>query len=156
MAIKTSTDLIIPPAHALGVPSDVDYALRTRVVRIKTVEDPAATPMTAPEHLLFVTEVPIIITSCNILPQATVAFNGVNFATFALNTGNVAGGALGGTPLGSRSTAAVSLTANTIASVASGLNAAVAANQRVSLAVSKAGGGVQVGVNLVEVTYQLA
>lgn len=155
MAIKTSTDLIIAPAHALGVTADVDYALRYRVVRIKTVADPAGSPLTAAEHLLFVSEVPIIINSCTIVPQVGTTLDGSNYASFALATGNVAGGALA-TPLGTRTTQAASLVVNTATAVANGLNAAVAANQRVSLNATKVGTGVQVGVLLVELTYQLA
>jgi hypothetical protein len=154
MAIKTSTDLIIPPAHALGVPSDVDYALRTRVVRIKLPADAAASTLT--QHLLMVSEVPIIINSCNVVPQTASTADATNYATLALQTGDVAGGALGGTPLGSRSTNVTGLVVNTATAVASGLNSALAANQRIALNVTKPGTGVAVGVLLVEVTYQLA
>jgi hypothetical protein len=71
MAIKTSTDLLKAPAHALGSPDDVDFAWRTRVVRIKTVVDAAAN--TATEHLLAISEVPIIINSIKVLPQGAAA-----------------------------------------------------------------------------------
>ena len=154
MAIKTSTDLIIAPAHALGVTADVDYALRTRVVRIKLPADAAAGTLT--QHLLMVSEVPIIINSCHIVPQTASAADATNYATLALQTGDVAGGALGGTPLGSRSTNVTGLVVNTETSVASGLNSALAANQRIALNVTKPGTGVAVGVLLVELTYQLA
>jgi hypothetical protein len=153
MAIKTSTDLIIAPAHALGVTADVDYALRTRVVRIKLPADAAATTLT--EHLLFLSEAAIIINSCNIVPQAGSAFDVANYAVLSLQTGSAAAGALG-LALGARSTQATSLVINTATAVASGLNAAVAANQRVVLNVTKPGTGVAVGILLVEVTYQLA
>jgi len=153
MAIKTSTDLIIPPAHALGVPSDVDYALRTRVVRIKLPADAAAN--TATEHLLFLSEVPIIINSCNIVPQLGSTLDASNYAVLSLQTGSAAAGALA-PALGARTTQTVSLVANTATAVASGLNAAVAANQRVVLNVTKGGTGVAVNILLVEVTYQLA
>ena len=153
MAIKTSTDLIIPPAHALGVPSDVDYALRTRVVRIKLPADAAAN--TATEHLLFLSEVPIIINSCNIVPQLGSTLDASNYAVLSLQTGSAAAGALA-SALGARTTQTVSLVANTATAVASGLNAAVAANQRVVLNVTKGGTGVAVNILLVEVTYQLA
>ena len=153
MAIKTSTDLIIPPAHALGVPSDVDYALRTRVVRIKLPADAAAN--TATEHLLFLSEVPIIINSCNIVPQLGSTLDASNYAVLSLQTGSAAAGALA-SALGARTTQTVSLVANTATAVASGLNAAVAANQRVVLNVTKSGTGVAVNILLVEVTYQLA
>ena len=153
MAIKTSTDLIIPPAHALGVPSDVDYALRTRVVRIKLPADAAAN--TATEHLLFLSEVPIIINSCNIVPQLGSTLDASNYAVLSLQTGSAAAGALA-LALGARTTQTVSLVANTATAVASGLNAAVAANQRVVLNVTKGGTGVAVNILLVEVTYQLA
>ena len=154
MAIKTSTDLIIAPAHALGVTADVDYALRTRVVRIKLPADAAAATLT--QHLLMVSEVPIIINSCHIVPQTASAADATNYATLALQTGDIAGGALGGTPLGSRSTNVTGLVVNTETSVASGLNSALAANQRIALNVTKAASGVAVGVLLVELTYQLA
>jgi phage tail sheath gpL-like len=153
MAIKTSTDLIIAPAHALGVIADVDYALRTRVVRIKRPADAAAN--TATEHLLFLSEAAIIINSCNIIPQADSAFNAANYAVLSLQTGNAAAGALA-TAIGARTTQTVSLVANTATAVANGLNAAVAANQRVVLNVTKVGTGVAVNIILVEVTYQLA
>lgn len=153
MAIKTSTDLIIAPAHALGVTADVDYALRTRIVRIKLPADALAATQT--EHLLFVSELPIIINSCTIVPQLGSTLDATNYASLALATGNVAGGALA-TPLGTRTTQAASLVVNTATAVASGLNAAVAANQRVSLNATKLGTGVVVGVLLVEVVYQLA
>ena len=153
MAIKTSTDLIIAPAHALGVTADVDYALRTRVVRIKLPADAAANTLT--EHLLFLSEAAIIINSCNIVPQAGSVLDAANYAVLSLQTGNVAAGALA-PALGARSTQATSLVINTATAVASGLNAAVAANQRVVLNVTKGGTGVVVGILLVEVTYQLA
>lgn len=153
MAIKTSTDLIIAPAHALGVTADVDYALRTRVVRIKLPADAAAGTLT--EHLLFLSEAAIIINSCNVVPQADSAFNATNYAVLSLQTGSAAAGALA-TALGARSTQATSLLTNTATAVASGLNAAVAANQRVVLNVTKGGTGVAVNILLVEVTYQLA
>lgn len=154
MAIKTSTDLIISPAHALGVIADVDYALRTRIVRVKLPADAAAGTLT--QHLLMISELPIIINSCNILPQTASVADATNYATLALQTGDVAGGALGGTPLGSRSTNVTGLVVNTATAVASGLNSALAANQRVVLNVTKPGTGVVVGVLLVELTYQLA
>ena len=153
MAIKTSTDLIIAPAHALGVLADVDYALRTRIVRIKLPAD--AAPATQTEHLLFMSEVPIIISSCNIIAQATSAAS-ANSALLALQVGDVAGGALVATPLGSRSTAVTAITAKTVTSVASGLTYPLAANQRVVLNVTKQNTGVAVDILLVEVTYQLA
>lgn len=153
MAIKTSTDLIIAPAHALGVTADVDYALRTRVVRIKLPADTAANTLT--EHLLFLSEAAIVINSCTIVPQAGSAFDATNYAVLSLQTGSAAAGALA-LALGARSTQATSLVANTATAVASGLNAAVAANQRVVLNVTKPGTGVAVGVLLVEVIYQLA
>lgn len=156
MAIKTSTDLIKAPAHALGNPDDVDYALRTRVVRIKTVADAAAATQT--EHLLAISEVPIIISSIKILPQGAVAADATDYATIALQTGNLAAGSLA-TAIASKDTRAASLnglTANTVASIGSGLVAAVAADQRISLNVSKAGAGKQLPVLLVELTYQLA
>jgi len=153
MAIKTSTDLIIAPAHALGVTADVDYALRTRVVRVKLPADAGAATQT--EHLLFLSEAAIIINSCNIVPQADSAFNAANYAVLSLQTGSAAAGALG-TALGARSTQATSLLTNTATAVASGLNAAVAANQRVVLNVTKVNLGVAVNILLVEVTYQLA
>ena len=153
MAIKTSTDLIIAPAHALGVTADVDYALRTRVVRVKLPADAAAATLT--EHLLFLTEAAIIINSCNIVPQAESAFNAMNYAVLSLQTGNAAAGSLA-TALGARSTQVTSLVTNTATAVASGLNAAVAANQRVVLNVTKGGTGVAVNILLVEVIYQLA
>lgn len=153
MAIKSSTDLIIAPAHALGAPADVDYALRTRVVRIKLPADVAANTLT--EHLLFLSEAAIIINSCNIVPQAGSAFDATNYAVLSLQTGSAAAGALA-LALGARSTQATSLVINTATAVASGLNAAVAANQRVVLNVTKPGTGVAVGILLVEVTYQLA
>ena len=153
MAIKTSTDLIIAPAHALGVTADVDYALRTRVVRVKLPADAAAATLT--EHLLFLTEAAIIINSCNIVPQADSAFNAMNYAVLSLQTGNAAAGSLA-TALGARSTQVTSLVTNTATAVASGLNAAVAANQRVVLNVTKGGTGVAVNILLVEVIYQLA
>ena len=153
MAIKSSTDLIIAPAHALGVISDVDYALRTRVVRIKLPADAAAN--TATEHLLFLSEVPIVINSCNIVPQLGSTLDASNYAVLSLQTGNAAAGALA-LALGARTTQTVSLVANTATAVASGLNAAVAANQRVVLNVTKSGTGVAVNILLVEVTYQLA
>ena len=153
MAIKTSTDLIIAPAHALGVTADVDYALRTRVVRIKLPADANAATLT--EHLLFLSEAAIIINSCNIVPQADSAFNAMNYAVLSLQTGNAAAGSLA-TALGARSTQVTSLVTNTATAVASGLNAAVAANQRVVLNVTKGGTGVAVNILLVEVTYQLA
>lgn len=153
MAIKTSTDLIIAPAHALGVTADVDYALRTRVVRIKLPADTAANTLT--EHLLFLSEAAIVINSCTIVPQAGSAFDATNYAVLSLQTGSAAAGALA-LALGARSTQATSLVINTATAVASGLNAAVAANQRVVLNVTKPGTGVAVGVLLVEVIYQLA
>lgn len=153
MAIKTSTDLIIAPAHALGVTADVDYALRTRVVRIKLPADTAANTLT--EHLLFLSEAAIVINSCTIVPQAGSAFDATNYAVLSLQTGSAAAGALA-LALGARSTQATSLVINTATAVASGLNAAVAANQRVVLNVTKPGTGVAVGILLVEVTYQLA
>ena len=73
----------------------------------------------------------------------------------SLQTGSAAAGALA-TALGARSTQVTSLVANTATAVASGLNAAVAANQRVVLNVTKGGTGVAVNILLVEVIYQLA
>ena len=156
MPIKTSTDLIKAPAHALGNPDDVDYALRTRVVRIKLPIDAAAN--TATEHLLAISEVPIIINSIEILPQGAVAADNTDYATIALQTGNLAAGALA-TAIATKDTRAASLnglTANTLAVIGSGLTAAVAVDQRISLNVTKAGAGKQIPVLLVELTYQLA
>ena len=158
MPIKTSTDLIKAPAHALGNPDDVDFAFRTRVVRVKLPIDAAASTQT--EHLLAISEVPIIINSIEILPQAgtTVAADNTDYATIALQTGNLAAGALA-TAIVSKDTRAASLnglTANTVATIGSGLTAAVAVDQRISLNVTKAGAGKQLPVLLVELTYQLA
>lgn len=156
MAIKTSTDLIKAPAHALGNPDDVDYALRYRIVRIKTVVDAAAN--TATEHLLAITEVPWIINSIKILPQGAVVADNTDYATIALQTGDLANGALA-TAIASKDTRAASLNglaANTVATIGSGLTSTVAANQRVSLNVTKAGAGKILPVLLVELAYQLA
>jgi len=156
MPIKTSTDLIKAPAHALGSPDDVDYAFRTRVVRVKLPIDAAAATQT--EHLLAISEVPIIINSIEILPQGAVAADNTDYATIALQTGNLAAGALA-TAIVSKDTRAASLNglaANTVATIGSGLTAAVAVDQRISLNVTKAGAGKQLPVLLVELTYQLA
>lgn len=156
MPIKTSTDLIKAPAHALGNPDDVDYALRTRVLRIKLPIDAAAN--TATEHLLAISEVPIIINSIEILPQGAVVADNTDYATIALQTGNLAAGALA-TAIASKDTRAASLNgliANTVAVIGGGLTAAVAVDQRISLNVTKAGAGKQLPVLLVELTYQLA
>ena len=114
-----------------------------------------AAAATLTEHLLFLSEAAIIINSCNIVPQADSAFNAMNYAVLSLQTGNAAAGSLA-TALGARSTQVTSLVTNTATAVASGLNAAVAANQRVVLNVTKGGTGVAVNILLVEVTYQLA
>lgn len=156
MPIKTSTDLIKAPAHALGSPDDVDYAFRTRVVRVKLPAD--ALPATATEHLLAISELPIIINSIKILPQAAVTADNTDYATLAVQTGDLAAGALA-TAIASKDTRAASLnglTANTVATIGSGLVASVAANQRIVLNVTKAGAGKSIPVILVELTYQLA
>jgi len=156
MPIKTSTDLIKAPAHALGSPDDVDYAFRTRVVRVKLPSDAAAATQT--EHLLAISELPIIINSIEILPQGAAAADNTDYATIALQTGNLAAGSLA-TAIVSKDTRAASLNglaANTVAVIGSGLTAAVAADQRISLNVTKAGAGKQLPVLLVELTYQLA
>jgi hypothetical protein len=160
MAIKTSTDLIKAPAHALGSPDDVDYAFRTRVVRVKLPADAAAN--TATEHLLAISEVPIVINSIKVLPQTSaampIAADATDYTTIALQTGDLAAGSLA-TAIASKDTRAASLNglaANTLATIGSGLVSSVAANQRISLNVTKAGAGKQLPVLLVELTYQLA
>jgi hypothetical protein len=156
MAIKTSTDLIKAPVHALGSPDDVDYAFRTRIVRVKLPVDAAAS--TATEHLIAISEVPIVINAIKVLPQAAVAADNTDYATIALQTGDLAAGSLA-TAIASKDTRAASLNglaANTLATIGSGLVSSVAANQRISLNVTKAGAGKQLPVLLVELTYQLA
>ena len=91
MPIKTSTDLIKAPAHALGNPDDVDYALRYRQVIIAIGTDVAGSSYSIPLEAL---GVDALITSIVILPGAALTSSDTNYKTLSFKTGNQAGGAL--------------------------------------------------------------
>lgn len=91
MAIKTSTDLIKAPAHALGNPDDVDYALRYRQVIIPVALDTAGASYSIPIEAL---GYDVLVTSIIILPGAALTSNDTNYKTINFKTGNQAGGAL--------------------------------------------------------------
>ena len=91
MAIKTSTDLIKAPAHALGNPDDVDYALRYRQVIIALGTDVAGTSYSIPLEAL---GLDALITSIVLLPGAALTSHDTNYKTLSFKTGNQAGGAL--------------------------------------------------------------
>lgn len=91
MPIKTSTDLIKAPAHALGNPDDVDYALRYRQVIIPIGTDVAGASYSIPIEAL---GYDVLITSIVILPGAALLSNDATYKTINFKTGNQAGGAL--------------------------------------------------------------
>lgn len=157
MAIKDSTDLVKQFAHTITTgQTDLDYALRTRVVHIKTPADAMASTET--EHRLLVTDQAIVLQSVKILPEATTAANDTDFATLAIQTGDLAGGALA-TAIASKTTKAASLNglaSNVAKDIVTGANASIAAGQRVSLNVTKGGAGKVIGQLTVQVIYQVA
>lgn len=157
MPIKDSTDLVKQFAHTVTTgQTDLDYALRTRVIHVKTPADAMAN--TATEHRLFITDQPIVIQSVKILPEATTLADNTDYATLALQTGDLAGGALA-TALASKDTRAASLNglaSNVAKDIVTAANYSVAAGQRVSLNVTKANAGKVVGAMTVQVIYQVA
>lgn len=135
-------------------PADVDYMLRTRTVRVKTPVDAAAATET--EHVLFTTEKACHILLARVVPQGATAADDTDYATLALKVGDLAAGALGAAiaTKTTQVTGGAALAANTKLDVYSG-SSAVAADKRVSLAVTKTGDGKVVPVLLVEVTYTI-
>jgi hypothetical protein len=157
MAIKPSTDLLTQFGHAYPTgQTDLDGALRTKIVRIKLPADAAANTQT--EHLLAMSEGDLVLQQVRILPQGAVAADNTDYVTIALQTGDLAAGALA-TAVASKDTRAASLNglaANTVAVIGTGLASACAASRRISLNVTKSGAGKQMPVLLVELTYQVA
>lgn len=158
MPIKDSTDLVKQFAHTVTTgQTDLDYALRTRVIHVKLPADAAAS--TATEHRLFITDQAIVIQSVKLLPESTVAVgDGTNFATLALQTGDLAGGALAAALVAKTTNVAQlgAFASNVAKDLVTGANYSVAAGQRVCLNVTKDGTGRQLGTMTVQVIYQVA
>ena len=91
MPIKTSTDLIKAPAHALGNPDDVDFALRYRQVIIPIGTDVANSSYSIPIEAI---GYDVLITSIFILPGAALVSNDAAYKTINFKFGNQTGGAL--------------------------------------------------------------
>lgn len=157
MAIKDSTDLVKQFAHTItSGQTDLDYALRTRVVHVRLPADAMAN--TATEHRLMITDQPIVIQSIKLLPEATTLADNTDYATLALQTGDLAGGALA-TALASKDTRAASLNgfaSNVAKDLVTAANYSVAAGQRVCLNVTKANAGKVIGQLTVQIIYQVA
>lgn len=155
MPIKPATDLITPFAHTLTTgEDDLDYALRSHTIWVRLPADAAANTQT--EHRLAFFDVATTLLSVKILPEATTAADNTDYAVLNVAVGDIAGGALG-TPVASPDTRAASLnglSSNVAKTLYSGTSQ-IAANQRLSLNVTKAGAGKIVGACTIAITYKV-
>ncbi len=150
---KDAVDLIKHLIQSIGVPADLDYLFRTRVIRVLIPADAAAAD--ASKYELLMADKAMTITNVDLVPGAALTADDTDYKTLTLGKGDNAGGAL--TSLAAKTTKITGGTGNWAEGAKINWLAtrkALTAGQRVALDVAKTGNGVVVPDTLIEITVE--